>query len=84
VLDGEDAETALKVGKELGGKDAVDVPKLGEDAIYLDDPLNTAYVLDDETLVYLQYYVFSSDDTPKEVKKAVVAMTKKALRRAQS
>ena len=84
VLDGEDAKTALKVGKQIGGKDAVDVPKLGDDAIYLGDPLNTAYALKDGTLVYLQYYVFTGDDSPKQIKRAVVAMTKKAIRRAQS
>jgi hypothetical protein len=84
VLDGDDAKTALEVGKQIGGKDAVDVPKLGDDAIYLGDPLNTAYVLKDGTLVYLQYYVFSGDDSPKQIKRAVVAMTKKAIRRAQS
>ena len=60
------------------------MPKLGEDAIYLGDPLNTAYTLKDGKLVYLQYYVFAGDDTPKQIKKAVVAMTKKAIRRAQS
>ena len=82
VLEGDDARIGFEVGKELGGDDAVPVPKLGDDAVYIGEPLNTAYVLDDDTLVYLQYYVFSGDDTPKQVKRAVVALTERALDRA--
>jgi hypothetical protein len=84
VLEGDEAETGFDVGKQLGGDDAVDVPKLGDDAVYLGEPLNTAYVLDDGTLVYLQYYVFSGDDSPKQIKRAVVTLTERALERATS
>jgi len=84
VLEGDDAQTGFEVGKKLGGEDAVAVPKLGEDAVYLGDPLNTAYVLDDGTLVYLQYYVLSGDDSAQDIKRAVVSLTGKALDRATS
>lgn len=84
VLEGDEADEGFRTGEQIGGDDADELPKLGEDAVYLDDPLNTAYVLRDGTLVYLQYYVFSGDDTPKQIKKAVVKMTKTAIRRATS
>lgn len=84
VLEGDEAESGFRNGEEIGGDDAVPVPKLGEDAFYIGDPFNTAYVLEDGTLVYLQYYVFSGDATPKEIKRAVVSLTGQALTRARS
>ena len=84
VLDGDDAEAGFEVGKQIGGEDAVRVPKLGRDSVYIGDPLNTAYVLEDGTLVYLQYYVFSGDDSAKDIKRAVVTLTGQAHARAQS
>jgi len=84
VLHGDDAEEGFEVGQQIGSDDAVELPTLDDDAFYLGDPLNTAYVLRDGTLVHLQYYVFSGDDTPKQIKKAVVKMVKRAIKRATS
>lgn len=84
VLEGDEAEAGFRNGEEIGGDDAVPVPRLGKDAFYIGDPFNTAYVLDDGTLVHLQCYVLSGDATPKQIKKAVVSLTKRTLSRARS
>jgi hypothetical protein len=82
VLEGDDAKTGYDVGKQLAGDEAEKVRGVGDKAVYTGDPLNTLYALDGDTLVYLQYYVLFGDDSPKDVKRAVVKLTKKALARA--
>ena len=83
VLEGDDAKTGYEVGEDLAGDDAEKIDGLGDKAVYTGHPFNTLYVLDDDTLVYLQYYLLSGFDEEREkaVRRAVVQMTKKVLKR---
>jgi len=82
LLEGDDAQTGFDTGKELAGDDAEPVDGLGDEAVYTGEPFNTVYVLQDDTLVYLQYYLLSSDDaSPAEIEQAVVELTEKVLGR---
>jgi hypothetical protein len=81
VLEGDDATTGYKVGAQLASDDATHPRGIGDKAVYTGEPFNTLYVLDGETLVYVQYYLVSGDDSPAKVRRAVVQMTKKVLKR---
>ena len=81
VLEGDDAKTGFEIGKDLAGDDAVRVGNLGDKNVYTGSPFNTLYVLDDDTLVYLQYYLFTGEATEDEIQRSIVQLTKKALKR---
>ena len=82
VLEGDDAKEGYKTGVRLAEPDAERVKGVGDRAVYMGDPFNTLYALKDDTLVYVQYYLpFNDDESPKDIKRAVVKLTKKALRR---
>jgi hypothetical protein len=82
VLHGDEAEQGYDVGRQLAGDDAERVRGVGDRAVYTGDPFNTLYAIEDDTLVYLQYYLVFTDESPKKIKRAVVSLTKKVLRRA--
>ena len=81
VLEGDEAKTGYKIGEGFFGDGDVRIRNLGDKAFYLASPFNTLYVLEDDTLVYLQYYLFSGEATDEEIQDAVVKLTKKALKR---
>jgi len=80
VLEGDDAKTGFDVGTQLAGKHSK-VRGFGDKAVYTGDPFSTLYVLDGDTLVYLQYYEFSGSDSPAKIRRAVFQMTRKVLKR---
>jgi hypothetical protein len=78
VIEGDDAEPGYELGTQFDGKKVDDI---GDEAFYVEDPFNTLYVLDDDVLVYLQWYQPSGDDTAEKIERAVIRMTKKVLSR---
>ena len=81
VLEGDDAEMGYETGVSVAGDDADRVKGVGDKAVYTGSPFNTLYAMDGDTLVYLQYYLFSSEATDEEIRRAVIKLTKKALKR---
>jgi hypothetical protein len=81
LLEGDDAKTGYEVGEDIAGDDAEEIDGLGDKAVYTGDPFNTLYVLDGDNLVYLQYYLFTGEESEDDVRRAVVQMTKKVLKR---
>jgi hypothetical protein len=81
VLEGDEAEQGYENGVSLAGDDAERVKGVGDKAVYTGSPFNTLYAMDGDTLVYLQYYLFGGEATDAEVKRAVIKLTKKALKR---
>jgi hypothetical protein len=82
VLHGDEAEEGYANGRELAGDDAERVRGVGDRAVYMGEPFNTLYAIEDDTLVYTQYFLLFTDESPKKIKRAVVTLTKKALARA--
>lgn len=70
----------FKAAKKAFAADVESATELGKKAIYVGGGINTAYVLQGKTLVYVQYVSLGSDDTVG-IRDAVVEMTKVVLDR---